>query len=125
MPPTDILLKKPLRLEYSSNNIRFKHYGKNIELLIEKAIEEKDPEEKEAAVIYLGKLMRSFYNTWNKDNIEEESILNSIKALSKNQLDIDIEKVKENNLFESLYKERPKPQHSGKGKKNRGGKRRR
>ena len=122
MPPLDILNKKPLRLGYSTNNIRFKHYGKNLELLIAKAMELEDPEEREGAVVYIGKLMKSFYSTWNKDNIEEESILKNIRELSKNELDIDITKVKENNLFESLYKERPKPpQHTNRGRKNQRG----
>lgn len=123
-PNEDILHKKPLRLQYSSNNIRFKHYGKNMELLIEKAMNLDDPAEVEGAVVYIGKLMKSFYSTWNRDNIEDESILKNIKELSKNLLDIDLEKVKENNLFESLYKERPKQpnkrkQHQKGGKKRR------
>ena len=49
--------------------------------------------------------MKGFYNTWNKDNIEDEIILKQIKEeLSDNQLDIDIEKVKEYGLFNNNVK---------------------
>ncbi len=114
-PEEEILNKKPLKLGYSDNHIRFKHYGKNMEKLIEKALELEDKEEREGAIVYIGKLMRSFYSTWNKDNIEDESILKNIKELSKDELDIDLEKVKEHNLFESLYKERPSNNNNNKG----------
>ena len=90
-------------------------------MLIEKALELEKPEEIEGAVVYIGKLMKSFYNTWNRDNIEEEVILKNIKELSRNKLDIDITKVKENNLFESLYKEKPKHQASKRKNYQKGG----
>ncbi len=118
-PQAELLHKKPMRLEYSDNRIKYKHYGKNIELLVQKALELEDEKEREAAVIYIGKLMKSFYNTWNRDNIEDELILKNIKALSKGELHIDIDKVKKNNLFETLYRDKRK------GKRRSGGKRRR
>ena len=65
-----------------------------------------DPETRETAIIHIGRLMKTFYNTWNKDNIEDEIILKQIKQLSDNQLDIDIEKVKENGWWNNHIKER-------------------
>ena len=40
---------------------------------------------------------------------ENEEILESIEKLSEGRLTIDIEKVKEDNLFEKLYKSKRKP----------------
>ena len=62
MPEKEILNKKPERLGYKGTEIRFKHYGRNIQLLIEKAIELEDPEERDAAIIHIGRLMKSFQN---------------------------------------------------------------
>ena len=119
IPDKEILTKKPQRLSYSSNDIRFKHFGKNMELLVAKAMEIDNKEDKEAAIIYIGKLMKSFNSTWNKDVLEDEVILRNIRILSNNELDIDIEKVKDQNLFESLYKERSRPSYkSRKGYKS-------
>ena len=99
-PDATILDRKPDRVRYNFNNIKFRHYGRGIEMLIEQAINLEDPEEKESAIITIGKLMKSFYATWNKDNIEDEQVLKNIRAMSDHQLDIDIEKVKEFRLFD-------------------------
>jgi len=135
IPESTILDRKPDRMRYQANEIKFRHYGRNIEILINNAIALEDPEEKEAAIVAIGKLMKSFYLTWNRDNIEDEQVLKNIKQLSKDQLDIDIEKVKANGLFDSSErKERSfdsnnRGQHQGqnqnrnRNKKNQGGKR--
>ena len=47
VPEVTILDRKPDRMKYSSNAIRFRHYGKNIEILIKNAIALEDPKEKE------------------------------------------------------------------------------
>ncbi|MCH7403786.1 DUF4290 domain-containing protein [Belliella kenyensis] len=100
-PEKELLGKKPQIVGYPSGEIKFKHYGRNIEKLIEKAIEIEDNEEQEAAIIYIGQLMRSFHSTWNRDNFDDQIIIDDIKTLSKNKLHIDLEKVKEMSLFET------------------------
>ncbi len=122
-PDRDILFKKPQRLGYKTSEVKFKHYGRNIELLIKKATEIEDPEEKEAAIIHIGRLMKGFQISWNRDNIDDAVIIKDLEKLSHHQLTMDVNKVRENNLFESLVKERKnKP---NKNKRNNGGRRRR
>jgi hypothetical protein len=116
-PDEEILTKKPERVSYKQEKIRFRHYGRNIQIMVEKAIELEDPEDKEAAIIYIGKLMRTFYASWNKDLVDESIILEHIKDLSRGKLDIDIEKVKEHNLFAPIYKEREQNNSNGGGRK--------
>lgn len=126
-PNAEILDRKPDKLNYASNNIRYKHYGKSVEILIEQAINLEDPKEKEGAVVAIGRLMKAFFQTWNKDTIEDEQILKNIKELSKNQLDINIELVKELGLFDSDKKPSGRSNRGGKnggGRRNQGGKRR-
>ncbi|MDN3686941.1 DUF4290 domain-containing protein [Cyclobacterium jeungdonense] len=101
MPPKELLGKKPQPIGYPEGEVRFKHYGRNIEKLIEKAIEIEDDDEQETALIYIGQLMRSFHSTWNRENFDDAIILDDIKTLSKGRLHIDLEKVKENGLFET------------------------
>ncbi|MBV6646153.1 MAG: DUF4290 domain-containing protein [Cyclobacteriaceae bacterium] len=105
-PNPNILERKPERVHYRTNEIKFKHYGRNIELLISQALEMESQEDKESAIVTIGRLMKSFFQTWNKDTIEDEMVLKTIKSLSKNGLDIDIEKVKEHKLFDTTKKER-------------------
>src|SRR5690554_4571633 len=101
MPEKELLGKKPQMLGYPTGEVRFKHYGRNIEKLIEKAVEIEDDEEQEAALIFIGQLMRSFHSTWNRENFDDAIIIDDIKILSKGKLHIDLEKVREKGLFET------------------------
>ncbi|MEO9806576.1 MAG: DUF4290 domain-containing protein [Reichenbachiella sp.] len=105
-PSIEILEKKPEKMSYLTNEITFRHFGRNIELLVDKAITLEDPEEQEAAIIHVGKLMKTFIYSYNRDNIEDDVVYLNIRKLSKNKLDIDMEKVKAGNLFEPIRKER-------------------
>jgi hypothetical protein len=129
-PDKETLSKKPEPLGYRSSEIRYKHYGRNVELLISKAVAIEDAEEKEAAIIYLGRLMKGFQTVWNRDNIDDFTIIKDIESLSKKQLTIDLKKVQEQNLFEPLMKDRktrPKSnqQQGGKNRRNNNNRRRR
>ncbi len=106
VPERDILFKKPDRVAYPQSPVRFKHYGKNIEKLVKEALKKDDPQEREDAIIYLGKLMKTFYGNWNKETLDDSVILKDIQAMSGGALNMTIEKVREDNLFEKLYKER-------------------
>lgn len=103
MPAKEVINKKPKRMDYTSYDIKYKHYGRNIDLLIKEAIKKEDPQEREEAIIYIGKLMKSFYTSWNKEVIDDAVILENINTISGGKLNIDLEKVKEDNLFEKLY----------------------
>lgn len=97
----EYLNEKPQRMVLPSTPPTYKHYGKNVEHLIQKAIELQDPQEKEAAIISLGKLMKTLYKTYNRDNITDEIIVNNLRELSGGKLSIDLATVEANNLFES------------------------
>ena len=100
-PEKDLLFRKPQRVGYPKGEVKFKHYGRNIEKLIEKAVEIENDEEQETAIIYIGQLMRSFHSTWNRDNFDDANIIDDIKTLSKGKLHIDLDKVREMGLFET------------------------
>ncbi|HEX7017253.1 MAG TPA: DUF4290 domain-containing protein [Cyclobacteriaceae bacterium] len=121
MPQRDILFKKPKRMEYPQSPIQFKHYGKNIERLVLEALKIEDPQEREDAIIYLGKLMKTFYSNWNKETLDDSVILKDIQRMSGGALSINIDKVREDNLFEKLYKERKKTKPQQNGSRQQGG----
>jgi hypothetical protein len=106
MPEKSILGKKPMKVDYNTHNLKFKHYGRNVELLIEKAIALDESEEKDAAILYIGKLMKRFYAAWNKENIEDELIAEQLKLISAGKLTVDLEKVKAYNLFDSQVRDK-------------------
>lgn len=108
VPQPEILFKKPQKVDYPQSQVKFKHYGKNIEKLVKEALKKEDPQERQDAIIYLGKLMKTFYGNWNKETIDDSVILKDIQLMSGGALNMTIEKVREDNLFEKLYKEKKK-----------------
>ncbi len=129
-PDKEVLAKKPDRLKYYSNEIKYRHYGRSVELLIDQAIAMEDQKEQEGAIVAIGRLMKGFFQTWNKESIEDEQILKNIKQLSGGKLDIDINTVKELGLFDSekrsqgrrySNKGRSGGKGGGKGRRNPGG----
>lgn len=99
-PDPSIIEKKPLRMEYPQGNVRFKHYGRNLERMVEEVVAKEDEEEKEAGTIFLGKMMKNFGHVWNKENVDDMVILKQIKELSKGELTLDTEMVQNEKPFE-------------------------
>ncbi len=99
-PPKEILGKKPAKVNYNQQKLKHRYYGKNIELLVDKAINAKTFEERKAFTSYIVKLMQQFFLSWNKDNITEASCLNQIMELSNGKLAKEIEDLKQNGLIE-------------------------
>jgi hypothetical protein len=123
MPDRAVQEKKPEKVGYQNNRIKLKHYGRNIELLIEKATEKEDEKEREEAIIYIGRLMKSFYTTWNNDSVEDKLLVKQIESMSDGRLIIDLEKVTSEGLFEPLFKDtkRQPTQSSGHSKSRQAG----
>jgi hypothetical protein len=113
-PDRSILQKRPRKMEYPQSDVRFRHYGKNIERLVQEAMKKEDPQEREEATIYLGKLMKTFYGNWNKETLDDSVIVRDIANMSKGKLTLNLEKVREDNLFEKLYREKKKTHSQGK-----------
>ena len=81
LPSLSKLQEKPERLPYSSNHIKYKHYGKLVEKLIDKIKELEDPEQKRALIVLTANHMKKSFLTWNKDSVEDEQIYNDINTL--------------------------------------------
>ncbi|MCF8283672.1 MAG: DUF4290 domain-containing protein [Sphingobacteriales bacterium] len=90
IPSKESLDTKPNRVPYPSNRIRYKHYGKTVELMIERAKQITDePERKSNMVASIANFMKMSYVTWNKDSVSDESIINDLKTLSNGELVLD------------------------------------
>ena len=119
-PTPEAIHLKPEPLKYPHQRIRYKHYGKTIELMIEKAKSIEDPERKKYMVQSIANFMKMAYVQWNKDSVADESILADLVAMSRGELQVD-ETI---NLNRVEY--RPAPQtnnnnRGGRSNNNRGG----
>jgi hypothetical protein len=83
----DNLNTKPDFIPYtSSEKISYRHYGRTLEMLIRKAAELEDGDEKNNLVALLCNHMRKNYVAWNKDNIDEQKIADDLRELSGGKL---------------------------------------
>lgn len=118
-PSKEALGKKPQRVPYNTHPLKFKHFGYNVDLLVSKAIALEDPDERRAFVSYLTRLMRTFYQTWNKESVEDETIYQSLIELSNGRLSDDIQLIRDQGLVEATPRERTgdqvQPQRTGGG----------
>ncbi len=80
--------KRPKPLPYPQSRIKYKHYGKNVEALVEKAIHTKDVEKQAGFTQCIGNFMKLVYQNWSQDEVNNETIKNDIRLLSKGKLQI-------------------------------------
>lgn len=110
LPEKEVLFAKPEPFPYPQKNTRFRHYGKNIMSMIEKAAEMEDGEKKTAYTKCIANYMKIVHNNWNSETVTDETIINDLEIISKGALqlgdEVTLNKVSSN-----------KRKHSG----NRGG----
>ncbi|MDE5612121.1 MAG: DUF4290 domain-containing protein [Odoribacter sp.] len=81
LPSMEQLQERPEKLPYNTTHIKYKHYGKLVEKLIEEIRQQEDPEQKRALIVLTANHMKKSFLTWNKDSVEDEQIYNDINTL--------------------------------------------
>ena len=115
MPEKDILNKKPDSVPYPPKLRKYRHYGKNLQMMVSKAAELEDEDLRNKTAGYLGRLMKQFYIEWNRDNVEDEVIIENLKDISGGKFVFDEEKLKSENAFDvSKSRQHNRPQTSNK-----------
>ena len=82
----DNLDNKPEPIPYPSTKIRYRHYGRTLEVLIQKACEMPEGDEKRNLVALICNHMKKDYMTWNKDTVDDRKIANDLAELSNGKL---------------------------------------
>ena len=85
-PSKESFEEKPEMLKYSDNNIKFRHYGKILPLIIKRTIDLDEGEYKDFLVFTIANHMKKCYLTWNKANVEDEVILKHLSQMSDDKL---------------------------------------
>jgi len=87
-PEKASLEKRPNTVPYNQHSIRYKHYGRSIVLMIEKAVELEEGEEKADLIRMIAYHMKKSYLTWNREAVSDEEILTDLKTLSAGRIDV-------------------------------------
>ena len=86
IPNLETYQEKPKTVPYPTQPITFKHYGRSIELMIQKAIDMEEGQQKEALTQLIANHMKKAYLMWNKDSVSDEDVLKDLVRLSKGKL---------------------------------------
>ena len=82
IPPRETLKVKPQTIAYPANKIRYKYYGKTMENMIRKIGEMEDGPNKDLIAQNLANFMKMSYLTWNKDSVDDSTIISHLDELS-------------------------------------------
>lgn len=86
-PTPENVYKKPEKVEYPQMDTKYKHYGNNVQRLIEKALSMEKGPKRQAFVSVIGNYMKLAYKTWNKEHyVSDEIIKNDLESLSDGEL---------------------------------------
>lgn len=115
VPEASKFNEKPNLIPYRQGDIRYLHYGRIIELMIDAASEMKDGEEKEYLTNLIVNQMKKSYITWNRGQVADEVIIGDLKLLSGGKLKVT-EGVKILEIKELLPQTKKKPAGKPHGK---------
>ncbi|MEO5570185.1 MAG: DUF4290 domain-containing protein [Bacteroidia bacterium] len=80
---------RPKKVTYPSKKIRFKHYGKTMELMIIELLKMDDGPEKNQLTITLANFMKFQYLNWNRDTVDDHLVFEHLRELSKGTISLD------------------------------------
>jgi hypothetical protein len=87
--PTKESFNTPIHtIPYASDPIRIRHYGRNVQMMIDIMANAKNSEIKEKSLIMLANHMKKSYVTWNKETISDDIIFRDIEYLSGGKIQI-------------------------------------
>lgn len=82
----DRLDTKPDPIPYPRTKIRYRHYGRTLEVLIQKACEMSEGDEKQQLIALICNHMKKDYMAWNKDTVDDRKIADDLNELSEGRL---------------------------------------
>jgi hypothetical protein len=106
-PTPESLAERPDPLPYPKRYPRYSHLGKNIELVIKKALQEEDQAKRQGFANAIAYYMKLAYNNWHKDQIHDDAIQSELANITDGQLEFT------NTPYVKAY--RPQPEGRDRG----------
>ena len=86
LPKPEELAARPERVEYPTSKIRYGHYGKYTQKILEQSTEIEDEKEKGYLTRTMANFMKKQFLVFNNDAVENNVIANQMAELSKKEL---------------------------------------
>lgn len=82
------LYTRPEIIPYKKSRIRYMHYGRTLEEMIEIIGKYPDGEEKNELIRLVANQMKKCFLTWNKEIVDDKKIFDDLRELSHGQIDV-------------------------------------
>ncbi len=92
------LEERPEKIEYQRSKIRYLHYGRNLEKMIEEAGDYPEGEERDKLIHLIANQMKKCFLTWNKEIVNNQKIFDDLRELSNGKINASPETLR---LFDS------------------------
>ena len=89
IPTKETFEEKPSIMPYPKNDITYKHFGRVMDRMIEKAVEWEEGDEKEALIEMIANQMKKSYVTWNRDTVSDDVIFEKLEQMSGGKIKMD------------------------------------
>ncbi len=86
IPTRETLKARPEPLEYPKRYPKFSHLGKNLEMVIDKALKEEDADKRLGFANAIAYYMKLAYNNWHKEQVHDDAIQSELTGLTDGQL---------------------------------------
>ena len=102
----DTNVTKPEKVVYPDQKPKYKHYGKNVDILGKELAKLTDEEDKKEASIAYGKLLKTLYSNWNNNSVGDRLIAFNVEELSQKNLKVDPALINEDGSDSPFYTKR-------------------
>src|SRR5678809_296696 len=89
IPTRETLKAKPTVLPYPKRYPKYNHLGKNIEIVIDKALNEEDPEKRQGFANAIAYYMKLTYSNWHKELVHDDNIQTELNTITDGQLEFN------------------------------------
>jgi hypothetical protein len=89
IPTKETYKLKPDPLPYPKRKPRYSHLGKNLEIVIDKALKEENPEKRVGFANSIAYYMKLAYSNWHKELVHDDGIRAELNIITKGQLEFD------------------------------------
>jgi len=89
IPTRETLKAKPEPLHYPKKYPKHNHLGKNIEVVIDRALKEENPEKKQGFANAIAYYMKLTYSNWHKELVHDDNIQSELSAITEGQLEFN------------------------------------
>jgi len=88
MPEPEKLAERPRKVPYPQSELKYGHYGKNIQNIIDVCKDFEDGEDKEKLKVVIANLMKRHYMAWNQSSVVDHTIKKQLKEMSDGKLEL-------------------------------------